>query len=405
MPVTVAVDATGTSVHETGPREWQQRIGKIPVADERRGLGGARCTLTPPRRASAPGAPTSARSRSCSSRPGDVRSPTDSLSSLNLPRLRMGLLTKLNLLTIGLLFVTAIATSGFYLWQQWRDENIELHRRGAATLAMLAELAEFGLATNSPAPRRCDPRHVVRRQRHRLRRRPRHEARARRGPAHRRCDRRDGRPAVARPRCEAAGARDDRRLRRDDAGPALPRDDRAGRRHARRRATGLSPVTADAAKASTASAPAAATPIGYVRLGLTFDRIQQQFRKYLVGALSVTAMLIVLAIAATFAADARARRADAPADARGALGGRRQARRLRPGELLRRARAAHPYVQPHDAAARRIAGRSRQLSAHARGEGRPADEGARGRDRARVQARAARHPHRACRIGRSSISG
>jgi len=32
MPVTVAVDATGTSVHESGPREWQARIGKIPVA-------------------------------------------------------------------------------------------------------------------------------------------------------------------------------------------------------------------------------------------------------------------------------------------------------------------------------------------------------------------------------------
>ena len=32
MPVTVAVDANGTSVHETGPREWRQRIiGKIPV--------------------------------------------------------------------------------------------------------------------------------------------------------------------------------------------------------------------------------------------------------------------------------------------------------------------------------------------------------------------------------------
>jgi fumarate hydratase class I len=31
MPVTVAVDALGTSVHETGPREWQGRIGKIPV--------------------------------------------------------------------------------------------------------------------------------------------------------------------------------------------------------------------------------------------------------------------------------------------------------------------------------------------------------------------------------------
>jgi fumarate hydratase class I len=31
MPVTVAVDAEGTSVHTTGPREWQARIGKIPV--------------------------------------------------------------------------------------------------------------------------------------------------------------------------------------------------------------------------------------------------------------------------------------------------------------------------------------------------------------------------------------
>ncbi len=32
MPVTVAVDSEGTSVHTTGPREWQARIGKIPVA-------------------------------------------------------------------------------------------------------------------------------------------------------------------------------------------------------------------------------------------------------------------------------------------------------------------------------------------------------------------------------------
>ena len=31
MPVTVAVDAGGTSVHNTGPAEWRARIGKIPV--------------------------------------------------------------------------------------------------------------------------------------------------------------------------------------------------------------------------------------------------------------------------------------------------------------------------------------------------------------------------------------
>ncbi|MBV8047557.1 MAG: fumarate hydratase [Paludibacterium sp.] len=33
MPVTVAVDACGTSVHQTGPAEWRARIGKIPVVE------------------------------------------------------------------------------------------------------------------------------------------------------------------------------------------------------------------------------------------------------------------------------------------------------------------------------------------------------------------------------------
>jgi len=31
LPVTVAVDSTGESVHKTGPAQWQARIGKIPV--------------------------------------------------------------------------------------------------------------------------------------------------------------------------------------------------------------------------------------------------------------------------------------------------------------------------------------------------------------------------------------
>jgi len=37
MPVTVAVDANGTSVHQTGPAEWEKRIRdfKIPVASRR----------------------------------------------------------------------------------------------------------------------------------------------------------------------------------------------------------------------------------------------------------------------------------------------------------------------------------------------------------------------------------
>ena len=34
MPVTVAVDSKGTSVHQTGPSEWQAKIGKIPLLEE-----------------------------------------------------------------------------------------------------------------------------------------------------------------------------------------------------------------------------------------------------------------------------------------------------------------------------------------------------------------------------------
>ena len=31
MPVTVAVDADGQNVHESGPRVWQERIRGLPV--------------------------------------------------------------------------------------------------------------------------------------------------------------------------------------------------------------------------------------------------------------------------------------------------------------------------------------------------------------------------------------
>ena len=31
MPVTVAVDTAGNAVHESRPREWRAKIGRIPV--------------------------------------------------------------------------------------------------------------------------------------------------------------------------------------------------------------------------------------------------------------------------------------------------------------------------------------------------------------------------------------
>ena len=35
MPVTVAVDSKGESIHAIAPKIWQQKIGKIPVITEK----------------------------------------------------------------------------------------------------------------------------------------------------------------------------------------------------------------------------------------------------------------------------------------------------------------------------------------------------------------------------------
>jgi hypothetical protein len=75
----------------------------------------------------------------------------DTAPALSLPPVRMGLLTKFNLLTIGLIFLTAAAITGFYVWDQWRDEKSDLRQRTATSLAMLTEMSEFGLRTSNRA--------------------------------------------------------------------------------------------------------------------------------------------------------------------------------------------------------------------------------------------------------------
>jgi hypothetical protein len=71
----------------------------------------------------------------------------DTASTLNLPPVRMGLLTKLNLLTVGLIFLTAVALSVFHFAQQWREDEQQLRSQGATMLGVMAQLAEYGLAT------------------------------------------------------------------------------------------------------------------------------------------------------------------------------------------------------------------------------------------------------------------
>ncbi len=224
---------------------------------------------------------------------------TDTTSSLNLPPLRMGLLTKLNLLTIGLISLTAIATTGFHLWQQWRDDSTELRQRGATALTMLAELSEFGLYTNNRAyldaildslSAEGDLAYAV-------------VVDARREPV------------ATRRIADSLGAEEPPAMPAEVQLPAVGTTASAdltvrgqryveliapvgGTKTAMAMALAQNPV--DAAAGGPGMVPPSAAPIGYVRLGMTFDRLQQQFRRHLVGALSVVASLIVLTIGATF---------------------------------------------------------------------------------------------------------
>src|SRR5438552_16046145 len=65
----------------------------------------------------------------------------DTVTTLNLPPVRMGLLTKLNLLTVGLIALTALTITSFYFWQQWRDDQEQLRAQGRLVLTVLADLA------------------------------------------------------------------------------------------------------------------------------------------------------------------------------------------------------------------------------------------------------------------------
>jgi diguanylate cyclase (GGDEF)-like protein len=75
----------------------------------------------------------------------------DTASTLNLPPVRVGLLTKLNLLIVGLIFLTAISVSVFHFANQWSDDEKQLRSQGATMLGVLAELAERGLDASDQA--------------------------------------------------------------------------------------------------------------------------------------------------------------------------------------------------------------------------------------------------------------
>jgi diguanylate cyclase (GGDEF)-like protein len=75
----------------------------------------------------------------------------DTVSTLDLPPVRMGLLTKLNLLIVGLIVLTAVTVSLFHFVQQWREDALQLRGQGATMLGVMAQLSEYGLQAKDKA--------------------------------------------------------------------------------------------------------------------------------------------------------------------------------------------------------------------------------------------------------------
>jgi diguanylate cyclase (GGDEF)-like protein len=71
----------------------------------------------------------------------------DTISPLNAPPVRMGLLTKLNLLAIGLIVATALGVAAFLIGQQIRDETTRLRSQGQALAVLLAKEADEALSS------------------------------------------------------------------------------------------------------------------------------------------------------------------------------------------------------------------------------------------------------------------
>ncbi len=197
----------------------------------------------------------------------------DTISPLNAPPLRMRLLTKLNLLAIGLIVATALGVAAFLIGQQVHDERTRLRSQGLALASMLAQVANEALTSG-------DMSNVV--------------------------SMLDG---LASDRDIAYVAVLDAQQRplkaRGYAGATVPVWPTGNE------ANGSQPGIAEAqqldvsvpvytpprpsSNAGTANRPI----IGYVRLGMSFDRAWTRMRANLIGAAIVVATLLLVAVVAT----------------------------------------------------------------------------------------------------------
>ncbi len=221
----------------------------------------------------------------------------DTGTQVELPPVRTRLSTKFNLLTIGLIALTSIAITVFVFYRQWVDEERQLQVQGETLGLMLADLSERGLRNDDNAslaqilgslPEETNFAYVYIL---------------------------DAKRRVVAERYLAPALRDgvipalDASDLPEATGPTrrIDRDVPEGRflelvTPVARLASGYGVPLPEASNAT--RSPGTGTiprpdPLGYVRLGMTFDHQRELLVDQLRGALAVVAVLVILAVAMT----------------------------------------------------------------------------------------------------------
>ncbi len=218
----------------------------------------------------------------------------DSISPISLPPVGTGVLTKLNMLTVGLILLTAVAITGVVFWHQWKDENQDLRQQGRTLLNMLAELSEV--------PIQAGDRKAVEHALDSLANSP--------DIAYAQTIDARARVLAERRFAESLGRET---LPPVPAGLALPKPEATlqfeqtigGRRYLELVAPvytriEMSRSIAERAEAARPGAAAVASPpIAYIRLGMSYDRQREQLRAHALGTLTVILLLTVVAVGAS----------------------------------------------------------------------------------------------------------
>ena len=224
---------------------------------------------------------------------------SDTVAPLNLPPVRLGLLTKLNLLTVGLIFLTALAIGAWFHWKQYQAEEAALRAQGGTVLQMLAQLSEYGLQTGDrgyldaaldslSADTGIAYATILDAARQPLAERTYARPLEKTPPG-------AFEPATGlAPGAISTYDRSIGGVRYIELATPIAADKAApGRR--------IGEATADDAGAPIAAAAAAAgaAPLGYLRVGMSFERQRAQMLAQLAGTLSVVGLLTLIAIGAT----------------------------------------------------------------------------------------------------------